>query len=226
MNKKNGITFALPKGKLGAEALDVIEMAGLPFRGVETDSRRLRFEFPEEGVQYLICRPTDIPTYVEYGAADLGIVGKDVLVESEADVFELVDLRFSRCSIVLALPREILKNRYSNEDDFELRDFNHCRVATKFPRIAAQFFSEQGVQVEVIKLHGNIELAPTAGLAEMIVDIVSTGNTLKQNDLVPVCNILEATARLIANRVSYRMKTHQVQPVISNIRKNFKEVTK
>lgn len=219
MNKKDGITFALPKGKLGAEALDLIETTGLPCQGVDTDSRKLRFEFQEEGVQYLICRPTDIPTYVEYGAADLGIVGKDVLVESEADVFELVDLKFSKCDVVLALPREILKNKYSDENDFELRDFNHCRVATKFPRIAKQFFLEQGVQVEVIKLHGNIELAPTTGLAEMIVDIVSTGNTLKQNDLVPVCNILVATARLIANRVSYRMKTHQIQPIISNLRK-------
>lgn len=218
MNEKEKITLAIPKGKLGQETLEIIEACGLPVAGVETDSRKLQFDFPHEGVKYLICRPTDIPTYVEYGAADLGIVGKDTLLESEADVFELVDLKYSKCRLVVALPKLAVDQYHSRGKEFNLWDFNHSRVATKFPRIANKFFSDLGMQVEVIKLHGNIELAPIAGLAEMIVDLVSSGTTLKTNNLVPVANIFEATARLIANRVSYRIKSGRIQPLVSRFR--------
>jgi ATP phosphoribosyltransferase len=219
MNVKDKITIAIPKGKLGQEALNIINKIGLPTDEVETNSRKLKFDFSKEGLSYLICRATDVPTYVEYGAADLGIVGKDTLVESDADVFELIDLKFGRCKVVVALPKEVVEIYLVQGKEFSLKDFNHRRVATKFPRIAKSFFSEKGLQVEVIKLHGNMELAPAAELAEMIVDIVSTGTTLKTNNLVPVADIFEATARLIANRVSYRIKSKRIQPLINSINK-------
>ncbi len=217
MNVKEKITMAIPKGKLGQKALDIISKSGFPINDVETNSRKLKFDFPKDGVSYLICRSTDVPTYVEYGAADLGIVGKDTLVESDADVFELIDLKFGKCKVVVALPQKVIDSYSLQGKEFSLKDFNHRRVATKFPRIADEYFSKKGLQVEVIKLHGNMELAPVAELSEMIVDIVSTGTTLKTNKLVPVADIFEATARLIANRVSYRIKSKRIQPLINNI---------
>ncbi len=211
------ITIALPKGKLGEEAVSVLERADLPVSGVKTDARQLLFDFSEERYRYLICRPTDIPVYVEYGAADLGVVGKDTIVEAGADVFELVDLQFGRCKFVVALPEETAA-AISVDGVPDLRRLNHKRVATKFPRVAQNFFTSQGMQVEIIKLHGNIELAPQVSLAEMIVDIVSTGRTLKENRLVAVRDIFQATARLIANRVSYRMEYERLGPVVDRLR--------
>lgn len=218
MDKKEKLTIAIPKGKLGKETLELLGKCGLPLEGVETDSRKLKFIFSDENIDYIICRPTDVPTYVEYGAADIGIVGKDTLVESTADVFELVDLNFSECRMVVALPKEVINNKYPQGEKFNLRDFNHQRIATKFPHIASQFFLGKGMQMEVIKLHGNMELAPLAGLAELIVDIVSTGTTLKTNNLVAVETIFKSTARLIANRVSYRLKSKRLQPLVNSIK--------
>ncbi|MDK2820776.1 MAG: phosphoribosyltransferase [Clostridia bacterium] len=209
------ITLALPKGRMGKEALQLLERAGLPVEGVETEARQLSFSFPEEGVRYLICRPTDVPTYAEYGAADLGIVGKDTLVEAETDVFELVDLGFGYCRFVVAAPRQ----RWEEvNQSLETLMANSYRVATKFPRVATAFFREKGVSIEVVKLHGNIELAPQVGLADLIVDIVSTGRTLKENDLVEVASIFSSTARLIANRVSFRFNYQRLLPVVEAIK--------
>lgn len=212
-----GITIALPKGKLGERAIDLMTQIGLPTKGLETDSRTLMFEYPEANLRYIICRPTDIPTYVEYGAADLGIVGKDTIVEANADVFELVDLKFGRCRFVVAVPEETYK-ALAPTGELDLKSLNNCRVATKFPRVASDFFHSLGMQMEIIKLHGNIELAPRVGLAEMIVDIVSTGRTLRENGLVAVRDIFEATARLIANRVSYRIKNSQLTEIAARLR--------
>lgn len=209
------LTIAIPKGKLGEEALSLLSKIGLPTDTIQENSRKLTYHFPEARLKYLICRPTDIPTYVEYGAADLGIVGKDSLVEASADVFELVDLKFGFCKFVVAMPQKILNKVNQKDGNFSLKQFADSRVATKFPKIAANFFKSKGIQVEVIKLHGNIELAPSVGLAEMIVDIVSTGRTLKENDLIPVEEMFSATARLIANRVSYRMKNKRIQDISS-----------
>jgi len=205
------LTIALPKGKLGEEALKLAESAGLPVMGVETEGRRLFFEFPR--VRYLICRPTDVPTYVEYGAADMGIVGKDTLAEAGADVFELLDLKFGYCRFVVAVPEE-----EASPVAKDLSLLNHRRVATKFPRVAREFFASRGLMADIIKLHGNVELAPRAGLAAAIVDIVSTGNTLKENRLVPVAEVFSSTARLIANRVSYRMNNAAVQELVDQLR--------
>lgn len=209
------LTMALPKGRLGDEALELLDRIGFPAEGITGSSRQLLFTFPEKGIRYLICRPTDVPTYVEYGAADLGIVGKDTLVEAGADVFELVDLGFGYCRFVVAAPR------YRWEEagrSLETLLAGSRRVATKFPRVAAAFFQEKGLPVEIIKLHGNIELAPLVGLADLIVDIVSTGRTLKENDLVEIAAIFPSTARLIANRVSYRINYRRLRPVIEALK--------
>ncbi|MHB1419137.1 MAG: ATP phosphoribosyltransferase [Bacillota bacterium] len=216
---RDWLTIALPKGKLGEDAAVVIAQAGLPREGLDTDSRRLSFEYPEEKIRYIICRPTDVPTYVEYGAADLGIVGKDTIEEAQANVFELVDLKFGYCKFVVAITQEKWDELKRQGDDcLDLIHLNHTRVATKFPRVAENYFRSRGMQVEVIKLHGNIELAPRVGLAEMIVDIVSTGRTLTENRLVAMEDIFHATARLIANRVSYRMKYELVQDMVERLR--------
>lgn len=215
---KDLLTIALPKGKLGEEAIAILEKTGLPTKNLKTDSRKLLFEYPDEGYRYLICRPTDVPVYVEHGAASLGIVGKDTIEEAEADVFELVDLKFGFCKFVVALPA-VTADEISINGVPDLRKLNHKRVATKFPNVAKKYFATQGMQVEVIKLHGNIELAPRVGLAEMIVDIVSTGKTLKENHLVAVADIFNATARLIANRVSYRLEFQQLDPLVQSLKR-------
>lgn len=215
--ERNFLTIALPKGKLLGDSLLALSEAGLECREVNEDSRKLLFEFPQSEAQIIICRPTDIPTYVEYGAADIGFVGKDTLLEENRDVAELLDLKFGYCRFVVAMPEEKTPPLLPG-GEYDLSGLNHQRVATKFPRVAQTFFSELGMQVTPIKLHGNIELAPRVGLAEMIVDIVSTGTTLRQNRLIEVAPILEATTRLIANRVSYRMKYRRIQALSDGMR--------
>jgi len=200
------LTIALPKGKLLEPTLKLLALLNLPLQGVTDGSRSLVFDFSEPGVKYIMCRPTDVPTYVEHGAADLGIVGKDIILDQAKDVYEMVDLGFGYCRFILAVPVEKVHR--------PLSDFNYQRVATKFTRVAEDFFREQGLQVEVIKLHGNIELAPRVGLAEMIVDIVSTGKTLKENCLAEKASIAECTARVVVNRVSYRTKFAVIEPMI------------
>lgn len=214
---RNFLTIALPKGKLLTDSLEALSQAGIECRDVSEESRRLIFPLEESEAQIIICRPTDIPTFVEYGAADLGFVGKDTLLEENKDVVELLDLRFGFCRFVVAMPEEKAPSLLP-DGRFDLSGLNHQRVATKFPRVAEEFFRQQGMQVVPIKLHGNIELAPRVGLAEMIVDIVSTGTTLRQNRLVEVAPILEATTRLIANRVAYRMKYQRIAELTEKLR--------
>jgi len=211
------LTIALPKGKLLIESLHLLSKLGLDCLNIEQDSRRLVFDLPEDEARILICRPTDIPTYVEYGAADLGFVGKDTLVEQNRDVAELLDLKYGYCRFVVAMPEENLPPKLP-DGSYDLRVLNHKRAATKFPRVAQLFFNELGMQVTTIKLHGNVELAPRAGLAEMIVDIVSTGKTLRENKLLEVAQIFDSTTRLIANRVAYRVKYDRIQAVSGKLR--------
>lgn len=208
------LVVALPKGRLGEKALDIFKEIGLPTEGVDVECRILQFELDE--VRYIICKPTDVPIFVEHGVADIGIVGKDTIEEEGRDVFELLDLGFGKCHFSVAVPRA-LKEKY--EEPFPLHLFNHKRVATKFINVAEDFFSKEGLQMELIKLHGNVELAATIGLADMIVDIVSTGTTLRENGLVEVKEIFDATARLIANRVSYRVKNDEIYDLSLKIRK-------
>ncbi|MZP31073.1 ATP phosphoribosyltransferase [Heliobacterium undosum] len=213
---KDMLTVALPKGKLFDDAIELLQEAGLNTKGLSENSRKLVIHHEKDRVKYIICRPTDIPTFVEYGAADFGIVGKDTIVEQDKDIMELVDLRFGFCRFVVALPDLAAKGR-------DLTQFNYRRVATKFPKVAETFFAEKGMQVEIIKLHGNIELAPAVGLADMIVDIVSTGRTLKENNLTAVEEIFTATARLVANRVAYRLKHKRIQPLVERVRSLVKD---
>lgn len=203
------LTIALSKGSLLKDTMKLFRKIELPVEGVDEESRSMVFAFDDARVKYIMCRPTDVPTYVEQGAADLGIVGKDIIVEQCKDIFEMVDLKFGYCRFVVAGPEGL--------NNSSLRDFNYKRVASKFPVVAEQFFRDKGLQVEVIKLHGNVELAPIMGLADLIVDLVSTGRTLKENRLVELHQIMESTARLICNRVSYRTKYEQVQPLIELI---------
>lgn len=204
------ITIALPKGTLYNASVRLLELAGLDCSFLYNPSRQLLFNQEEEGISYIICRPTDVPTFVEYGAADLGLVGKDTIVEQHKDVYELLDLKYGGCHFVVALPND--------RKDIDLKDWNRARVATKFPRVAEEYFRSRGLQMEIIKLHGNIELAPMVGLAEMIVDIVSTGRTLRENNLTAVADVMESTTRLIANRVSHRMKSDRINPLLEKLR--------
>lgn len=204
------LTVALCKGKLIAPTLELFGRAGYAGTAPATDSRRLVFACPDIGMTFLIVRPTDVPTYVEYGAADVGIVGKDVLLEQDSDVYEPLDLGFGACRIAVAVPRgQDSRDRLSSK----------IRVATKYPRITERYFNQRGVPVEIIKLYGSIELAPLVGLADRIVDLVETGNTLKTHDLVEVECIATSTARLIVNRASLKLKHAAVTELIQKLRK-------
>ncbi len=208
------LTIALPKGTLYHESVKLLGLAGLDIDFIKEPGRQLLLYSEKDAVRFIICRPTDIPTYVEYGAADLGLAGKDTIVEQHKDVYELLDLKFGGCRFVVAVPE-------GKEQD--LQYWNQTRVATKFPRIAEEFFRQQSMQMEIIKLHGNIELAPIVGLAEMIVDLVSTGRTMRENKLVPVADVLSSTTRLIANRVSHRLKSERINPLVERIRQVVEE---
>lgn len=191
------LRIAVPKGALNPGAIEVLAAAGLDTTGLDNPGRQLIISNP--GVDYVIVRPTDAPVFVELGAADCGICGKDSLLEADAEVMELVDLRFGGCRFVVAEPagaRVAVEERY--------RRLGSIRVATKYPRIAAAHYAKQGMQVDIVKLHGNIELAPLTGMAERIVDITATGTTLRENNLVVVEDVLPSTARFFANACSFR----------------------
>ena len=203
------LTVALCKGKLIEPTLELFARAGYDAVQMATNSRRLMFPCPEIGMTFLIVRPTDVPTYVEYGAADVGIVGKDVLLEQDSDVYEPLDLGFGACRIaVAALRGQVARDRLSSK----------LRVATKYPKITERYFNQRGVPVEIIKLYGSIELAPIVGLADRIVDLVETGNTLKAHDLIEVECIAQSTARLIVNRASLKLQHKAVTELVKKLR--------
>ncbi|MCR8643334.1 ATP phosphoribosyltransferase [Paenibacillus sp. N1-5-1-14] len=192
------LKVAMPKGRIYKQAFKLFREAGISIPEETDDSRRLMISFPEAGMEFILAKPVDVPTYVEYGVADLGVVGKDVLMEENRDVYELLDLGIARCRMsVIASP--------------EWKPVLNPRVATKYPNVASAYFREKGQQVEIIKLNGSIELAPLIGLGDRIVDMVETGQTLRENGLVEQEEIFQITSRLIANRVSYRMKNAEIQ---------------
>lgn len=202
---RQSLTVAMPKGRIFSEVITLFRQAAVPLPDdFSEDSRKLIIPAGDAGLTFFLAKPTDVPTYVEYGVADIGIVGKDVLLEEERNVCELLDLQIGRCRLSVAgLPD-------ANGSDFS-------RVATKYPRTASRYFRKWGRQVEVIKLNGSVELAPLIGLAERIVDVVSTGRTLKENGLEEQETIVEITSRLIANRVSYRMKIDAIERLCGQI---------
>jgi ATP phosphoribosyltransferase len=203
------LTIALSKGKMLDLTLDVFRRAGYALGSFSKESRRLVFPCPEIGMTFLIVRPTDVPAYVEHGAADVGIVGKDVLMEQDSDVYEPLDLGFGACRIaVAAVNGQASRDRLSSK----------IRVATKYPKVTERYFNQRGMPVEIIKLYGSIELAPLVGLADRIVDLVETGNTLKAHGLVEVECIARSTARLVVNRASLKLKHAVVTELIANLR--------
>ena len=204
------LTIALPKGKLFSLSAHLFQKIGITADNLSEKSRKLVISNDAHKVQFIITKTSDVPTYVEYGAADIGIIGKDVLLESEQDVYELLDLGFGKCRLMMAVPRE--------EKRAHITDYAHTRVATKYPHIAEQFFAQQGMQMEYIKLNGSIELGPIVGLSESIVDIVETGTTLAENDLEEVVHIMDVSARLIANRVSFKLKFDRIYNIVNELK--------
>lgn len=207
----DSVTIAVAKGRVLKDALPILDSAGIAPIEDPCSSRRLILETNRPGVSLVIVRSADVPTYVEFGAADLGIVGKDVLMESESqEVYELVDLGIARCRMVVA-------GRAAQADVFSAGD-QRVRVATKYPLTARRHFFDAGVQADIIHLYGSMELAPLAGLAEYIVDLVDTGNTLSANGLVEFETICPITTRLIANKAASKLKRLQIEPIVDLIK--------
>jgi ATP phosphoribosyltransferase len=206
---KNGLTLALPKGRLLDPALDLLRELGVS--GIDPDSRKLIFRDAGRDLEILLLKPADVPAYVTYGAADLGVVGKDILLEQEPDVYEPLDLGFGFCRLVVAEPRAL----WERDDPAK---WSWVRVATKYPRLTEQYFSARGIQVEIVRLDGSIELAPLVGLAERIVDLVQSGETLRANGLVEVAEITRSTARVIVNRASMKTEHAAVTRLIDDMR--------
>lgn len=200
------VNIALPKGRLGESAYDVFEKSGYSCSQIHEQNRKLIFESLQNRVRYFWVKPSDVAIYVEKGAADIGIVGKDILLESRPDVYELCDLNIGKCRMAVAAKKD-----FKDNPDVVLR------VATKFPGIAKHYYSEKSREIEIIKLNGSIELAPLLGLSDVIVDIVETGKTLAENGLVPFETVAPVSARLISNKVSYKFKNAQITQICAKI---------
>ncbi len=193
------INIALPKGRLGEKVYGMFEKAGYACPSIREDNRKLTFENPETGVRYFWVKPSDVAIYVERGAADIGVAGKDILLEYSPDVYELLDLNLGKCRMCVAGPK-----------DFRDDPSQTLRVATKFAHIARRYYASQSRQIDIIKLNGSIELAPILGLSDVIVDIVETGKTLLENGLAPLETIVPISARLIANKANYKFKYNEI----------------
>lgn len=194
MNGKT-LNIALPKGRLGEKVYSMFARAGWECPEIEGDSRRLIFENPADGTRFFWVKPSDVAIYVERGAADIGVAGKDILLEYAPDVFELLDLGVGKCRLAVAA-----------KNDFRDGHRRTLKVATKFINVAKKYYNSVGREIDIIHLNGSIELAPILGLSDVIVDIVETGKTLKENDLSVIAEVAPVSARLIANKASYRFK--------------------
>ena len=201
------INVALPKGRLGEKVYEMFEKSGYECSSIKENSRKLIFENPEKGIRFFWVKPSDVAIYVERGAADLGVAGKDILLEYSPDVYELLDLNIGKCRMAVA-------GRTDFKDDTE----KTLRVATKFVKIASDYYSKKSRDIDIIKLNGSIELAPILGLSDVIVDIVETGATLKENNLTPLETIVPISARLIANKASFKFKTNQIENITAAIK--------
>lgn len=200
------LTIAIAKGRLQTESLDLLARAGLSVSIEMLATRRLAVEDESGRYRFIFVKPADVPVYVEHGIADCGVVGRDVLLESEADVLQRVTLAIGRCRMVVAAPADI-----------PLGSYGMLRVATKYPRVTARHFGLRGRSVEIIELSGSVEVAPLLGLADCIVDLVETGRTLRENGLQIVEVITESTARLVINRASYQLKAEAVAHLIDSL---------
>ncbi|MEM7137976.1 MAG: ATP phosphoribosyltransferase [Myxococcota bacterium] len=207
---RDSIVIAVPKGRVLEQLGARFEEAGIPTNALTAKSRKLVRNDPDAGLSFLLLKPDDVPTYVEYGAADLGVVGRDVLMERDYDVFAPVDLDIGLCRMmVCGLPGEPISGRGERP----------LRVATKFPHIAEQYFRSRGVPVEMIFCQGSVELAPLTGLADVIVDLVETGETLRQNGLVEIEHITDISSVVIANRAGLKLRRPQIEPILDALRR-------
>lgn len=208
-NPEAPLTIALAKGRLQDDALQLFAQAGIEVSEASLKSRRLLISDEAQRYNFILVKPSDVPTYVEYGIADAGVCGRDVLLEAQADVHQPLNLGIGACRLAVAGRRETLGESYNR--------LSTLRVATKYPRLTAQFFQQKGVPIELIYLSGSVELAPVLGLSDRIVDLVETGRTLQENGLEVLEVITESTARLIVNRASYQLKRAAVAHLLQNL---------
>ncbi len=206
------LNIALPKGRLGEKVYDILEKAGYPCEAIKENGRKLIFENTELGIRYFWVKPSDVSIYVERGAADIGIAGKDILLEYNPNVYELLDLNIGKCRMAVA-------GKKGFRDDTR----RTLKVATKFVNIAKAHYRTVSRDIDIIKLNGSIELAPILGLSDVIVDIVETGTTLKENDLDVLETIVPISARLIANKASFKFKTTEIEKLVEGVRLQIKE---
>lgn len=215
--KDRYLTIALGKGRLAKSAMKAFDLIGLPCDEMKNDTRKLIFTNDEKKVRFFLAKGPDVPTYVEYGAADIGIVGEDTILEENRNIYEVLDLGFGKCNMCIAGPKssaELLKHR------------EMIRVATKYPRIARDYFYNKKHQtVEIIKLNGSIELAPIVGLSEVICDIVETGTTLRENGLEVLETVCPLSARMVVNQVSMRMEDERITKIIRDMEQAVKSLT-
>lgn len=209
---KQIINVALPKGRLGEKVYDIFEKAGYPCPSIKEDNRKLIFENLEAGVRYFWVKPSDVAIYVERGAADIGVCGKDILLEYKPDVYEILDLGMGKCKMAVA-----------GKKDFRYEPGKTLKVATKFSHIASEYYAKEGRDIDIIKLQGSIEIAPILGLSDVIVDIVETGKTLKENNLEVMEDIVPISARLISNKVSFKFKNAEIEEVIKKLEDSRRE---
>lgn len=204
------LTFALAKGRLADQTMELFEKIGMPCEEMKEKSRKLIFTNEELGLKFFLSKASDVPTYVEHGAADIGIVGKDTILEEGRNLYELLDLGLGKCKMMVAGPESAKE---------KLERSHHLRVATKYPKIATDYFYKVKHQtVEIIKLNGSVELAPIVGLSDVIVDIVETGSTLRENGLMVLEDICPLSARVVVNRVSMKMEHERIIDIIDKIR--------
>ncbi|MCQ2487308.1 MAG: ATP phosphoribosyltransferase [Clostridia bacterium] len=204
---KTWINVALPKGRLGERVYGMFKEAGYPCPSIEEKNRKLIFENEEVGIRYFWVKPSDVAIYVERGAADIGVAGKDILEEYKPQVYELLDMKTGNCKMMVAAPKDW-------HDDHE----RTLRVATKFVNVAQRYYASKSRDIDIIKLNGSIEIAPILGLSDVIVDIVETGTTLKENDLVVYEDIFPISARLIANKSNFKFKTEEIEKIVSSLK--------
>lgn len=204
------LTIALSKGRILDDTLPLLAAAGIEPLDDPRKSRKLIFDTNQPGIKLVIIRAADVPTFVEFGAADLGVAGKDVLMEHDGDLFELLDLGIARCRLMVAEPADMA----ANDDP---ASWTRLRIATKYVKIARRFFAAKGIQTEIIKLYGSMELAPLVGLADRIVDLVDTGNTMRANNLVEVEHIADISSWLVGNTASMKLKHDRMQSTVAAV---------
>lgn len=204
----NMLIMAMAKGRTATMAIELLAGAGIKFSSYNEASRKLVFLDDTETVKLIFVKSVDVPTYVENGAADIGVIGKDVLLEEQKDVYELLDLGISKCKLAVA-----------GFPDKRFLESSRLTVASKYPNVAKAHFDKKGIRTDIIKLNGSIELAPLIGMSDVIVDIVESGKTLKENGLVILEDIVESSARLIVNKASFAIKTEQIQNFIAKVKK-------